>query len=74
MIALGQVVRCVSRTDDTLEEEWLGRVGIVKDVNTYQACGDKPPEDPFIIVAHGPFFGRPAQVQLYWTEEIESLR
>lgn len=69
----GDAVRVVSQTDDTLEDRWLGRVGLVRDVDTYWGFGDAPPGDPFVQVNHGPAFGEPAQPNHYWPEELEKV-
>lgn len=67
---VGDVVRVVAQTDETLEDRFVGRIGVVRDADRYHACGDNPPVDPFIEVQHAQGFGSPAEVNFYWTEEL----
>jgi hypothetical protein len=69
-VNVGDNVRVVMATDETLPEEYVGRLGRLIEVLPYQEIGDKPPEDPLFLVAHAPSYGRKYERQIYWREEI----
>lgn len=70
----GDKVVVVAAYDDTLPEEFIGRLGVIIRRLDYQGIGDSPSEgDPLILVAHAPSMGRPFEKQSYWREEIALL-
>jgi len=64
---IGKLVRVVKATDETFEEEFMGKVGIVIYYD-YKHCGQTYPNDPMIGVR---FSERKSSV--FWREELAAF-